>query len=278
MNSPLPVTKRHVSVSLRLQLAARGVWGRKIGSAFLHLWLGLPFVALFAPAALPQEGSAAAATTAEIVRRLVTENERRSDELGGYTSRRHYHVAYHGFPHAAEADMIVDAVCHGAHSKQFDVVSESGSRLLVNHVLKRLLRTEEEDAHHRADSALTPANYNFSLLRTETDRGRRLYVLTVEPKVARPLLYRGTIWVDAQDYAVVQLDAQPAKHLSFWIEHTLINREYEKAGDFWLPRSDRSETKVRLGGTAVLTIEYDDYRFATAATRELSPEQAPAFR
>jgi hypothetical protein len=236
------------------------------------LCFGLSAVALQPPAAVPQEAATTIQpATSEIVQRLVAGNEQRSRELGAYTSRRHYHVAYRGFPHAAEADMIVDVNCNGPNSKQFAVVSESGSHLLLDHVLKKLLSTEQDASHHRSDSALTPANYAFTLVKTEMDNGRLLYVLAVEPKEPRALLYRGTIWVDAQDYAVVKLDAEPARNPSFWIRNTQINREYEKTGEFWLPRSDRSETKVRLGGMAVLTIDYGDYRFANAAATLLPP-------
>ena len=244
-----------------------------------RICLGLSLVILHAPAALPQDDAAAAqAVTSEIVQRLVAENEQRSRDLRAYTARRHYHVAYTGFPHPAEADMVVDAVCSGPNSKQFDVVSESGSRLLLDHVLKKLLKTEQDDAQHRADSALTPANYTFSLVGTEQEGGRLLYVLSVAPIVPRSLLYRGKIWVDARDYAVVKVEAHPARNPSFWIRDTEINREYAKAGDFWLPRDDRSETKVRLGGRAVLTIEYDDYRVAAAAPLAPSPDQTSALR
>jgi hypothetical protein len=94
--------------------------------------------------------------------------------------------------------------------------------------------------------------------------GKHAYVLKVEPKERRVLLYRGTIWVDAQDLAVVQIEAQPARNPSFWIRDTRIHHVYQKAGAFWLPAYDRSETKVRLGGTALLTINYGDYQFAHA--------------
>jgi len=279
MNSPLPVIEPSPSMILPSHRSARGEVVRTKWPFFFRLCLGLSLVVLRGPAALPQEGAAAAQpATSEIVQRLVAENEQRSRQVGAYTSRRHYHVAYHGFPHAAEADMIVDAICNGSGSKQFEVVSESGSHLLLDHVLKRLLKTEQDDANHRADSALNTANYTFSLVRTEVDEGRPVYVLTVEPRKPRALLYRGTIWVDAQDYAVVKLDAQPSRNPSFWIRNTQIDRDYEKAGDFWLPRSDRSETKVRLGGTAVLTIDYDNYRFANAAAIRLLPADAPALR
>jgi hypothetical protein len=219
--------------------------------------------AQFFSAAAQQSSGEARPAIGEIVQRLVARNEQRAQELGPYTSRRHYHVEYHGFPHAAVADMVVDASYDGPSSRHFTVVSESGSHLLLEHVLGKLLRTEQDSAHDRADNALTPANYNFTLVRTETVGGRLAYVLGVEPKKPRGLLYRGTIWVDAQDYAVVKIDAHPAKNPSFWISDTEIHHVYEKDGEFWLPKSNRSETKVRLGGTAILTIDYGDYRFAT---------------
>lgn len=234
---------------------------------FFRLCLGLSLAVYPAFAALAQNGGTTAPPpTAIIVQRLVTRNGQRAQELGSYTSRRHYHVQYRGFPHGAEADMVVDAICNGPGSKQFDVVSESGSHLLLDHVVKKLLRTEQEASRDPAENALTPANYDFSLVRTEMNDGRLTYVLRVEPKQRRKLLYRGTIWVDAEDYAVVKIEAEPAKNPSFWIRHTEIHHVYEKTGNFWLPESDRSETKVRLGGTAVLTIDYGTYRLENAAT------------
>jgi hypothetical protein len=240
--------------------------GEMVGTARAGLfWLGLVLALAgiqFFPAAAQPSGVEAGPSLDEIVQRLVAWNEQRARELGPYTSRRHYHVEYHGFPHAAVADMVVDASYDGPSSRHFTVVSQSGSHLLLEHVLGKLLRTEQESTHDRADNALSPANYNFTLGRTETVGGRLAYVLGVEPKKPRGLLYRGTIWVDAQDYAVVKIDAHPAKNPSFWISDTEIHHVYEKDGDFWLPKSNRSETKVRLGGTAILTIEYGDYRFA----------------
>jgi hypothetical protein len=233
---------------------------------FIPLCLGACLAAALPRAGVAQQaGSEAPVTTAEIVRQLVSRNEQRAQQLGSYTSRRHYHLSYHGFPHAAEADMVVDVTFDPPSSKHFAVVSESGPHLLVDHVLRKLLSTEQDSSRDRSDSALTPANYTFALVRTETDEGRPTYVLRVEPKAPRALLYRGTIWVDAQDYAVVKVEAQPAKNPSFWIRNTEIHHLYSKTGDFWLAQSNRTETKVRLGGVAVLTIEYGDYRFSQAA-------------
>jgi hypothetical protein len=220
------------------------------------------------------ENSPASPTAADIVQQLVEHNAERAQHLGRYTAQRHYHVEYRGFPHTAEADMVVDATCDGPTSRNFHVVSESGSHLLVSHVLKKLLVTEQEAAQNQRENALTPANYNFTLLGSVIDGGRRLYILDVEPKTARTLLYRGKIWVDGQDFAVVRIEAQPAKNPSFWITETQIHHTYAKTGDFWLPVQNKSVSKVRLGGTAVLTIDYGSYQFDSAAEPSGQPATA----
>ena len=45
---------------------------------------------------------------------------------------------------------------------------------------------------------------------------------------------------------------------------TDFKRRHQKIGDFWLPESNESETKVRVFGTAVLSIEYRDYQITQA--------------
>jgi hypothetical protein len=40
----------------------------------------------------------------------------------------------------------------------------------------------------------------------------------------------------------------------------VIWQTFAKTGDFWLPDRNRSETKVRIGGTAVFMIDYGTYR------------------
>jgi hypothetical protein len=81
----------------------------------------------------------------------------------------------------------------------------------------------------------------------------------VEPRVDSKFLYRGSVLVDAEDYAVVQIEAEPAQNPSFWISKTHIHHTYAKAGDFWLPEHNRSESTMRFGGSAVLTIDYGQY-------------------
>ncbi|MFZ2023839.1 MAG: hypothetical protein WBA18_00505 [Terracidiphilus sp.] len=210
------------------------------------------------PAATDQN----AATTA-IVQRLVENNKVRADRLPECTSKRHYHVEFHGFGRNMAADMDVDVTDHGSASRTFHVTSESGSHVLLDHVLKRLLENEQDAARNREATGLTPLNYRFDLVGNTNENGRPLFILQVEPKVSRGLLYRGKIWVDATDYAVVRIEAQPAENPSFWIRSTKIHHVYSKVGDFWLPQRNVSESKIRFGGAATLTIDYGGYVFAS---------------
>jgi hypothetical protein len=69
------------------------------------------------------------------------------------------------------------------------------------------------------------------------------------------------VWIDAQDFAVTRVQAHPAESPSFWIKTTEIQHSYQKVGEFWLPRVNLSESKVRFGGKADLTIDYGTYEF-----------------
>ena len=170
-----------------------------------------------------------------------------------------------------EADMDVDVLDHGSASRSFHITAQSGSHVLLDHVLKKLLENEQEAAQHRDATGLTPQNYKFTLIGNTNEDGRQLFILQVEPKTNQKLLYRGRIWVDAADYAVVRIEAKPAENPSFWIRSTEIHHVYSKVGDFWLPQRNVSESKTRLGGRATLTIDYGDYKFERSEVTSAQP-------
>jgi hypothetical protein len=70
--------------------------------------------------------------------------------------------------------------------------------------------------------------------------------------------------VNAKDFAVCRIEAEPAQNPSFWIRQTEIHHAYLKIGDFWFPAENRSVSTLRLGGRATLTIEYGDYKILEA--------------
>jgi hypothetical protein len=216
-------------------------------------------------------------TTAEIVQKLVDRNAKRAKALEGYRGRRAYGLDYVGFPANLHATMIVDVKYTAPATKEFTVVSQSGSRWVIDHVFKRLLETEREalEGENWKRTSLDSKNYDFTLVADPRADEHCPYTLEVEPKVTTKFLYRGRIWVDAKDFAVCRIEAEPAKNPSFWIKRTDISHVYFKMGNFWLPKENKSVSVIRLGGRATLTIEYQNYEILTASPiKETSGDRA----
>ena len=235
-----------------------------------HRWLCIGILSLSAIAASAAEpGTAPAPCSAElslsgdeVAARLMNRNAERAQKLRQVDSTREYKLDYTGFP-ALSARMEAKASYNAPGTKEFTVISESGSSLLRKHVLHRLLESEQEaasDAANRAAVMLSTANYRFSLLGCESGDSRPLYVMRVEPLRETKFLYRGTIWIDAQDFAVTRIEAEPAKNPSFWTVRSQIHHQYQKIGEFYLPALNQTVTDVRFGGKAVLTIQYLNYK------------------
>ena len=199
-------------------------------------------------------------TSTQIVDEMQRRNQARANGLKAAKATRHYEVEYRGFPKTIVARMEVEYSYTASTGKSFRILSQSGSKMLCDKVLKRAVESEKEASQDRNATALTAANYRFQLLGSEDLNGRPAYILNVEPLTASKFLMRGKVWVDAADFAVVKIEAEPAKTPSFWIARTRIQQICAPAGGFWLPERNRSETKVRVGGTAVFTIDYGTYQ------------------
>ncbi|MEO8724615.1 MAG: outer membrane lipoprotein-sorting protein [Acidobacteriaceae bacterium] len=202
----------------------------------------------------------ASISTGQVVERLQQENRRRAEDLKHYSGTRTYHLEYHGLG-SLSADMVVEAQFDAPATKRFRVISQHGSKLVINEVFKRLLAAEQEAAgpDMQRKTALSPENYQFQLIGQEAVGDRHCYVLEVVPRTGNKFLYRGKVWIDAQDFAVVQIEAEPARNPSFWIRRTTIKHEYTKVGEFWLPAENLSVSNIRVGGIATLTIDYGQY-------------------
>ena len=243
----------------------------------LHLLAGLGVLLLVAPAMLWQSAGAqqtaaaslpahAPLTAEQVIHNLAQMNLRRDQALHAYHATRTYQVEYHGFLGARSAEMVVGATYLSPGRKEFVIQSETGSKLIIDKVLKKLLAAEKEESRPKVERqfALTGANYRFTLIGQENRSSGEAYVLEVEPRRKDRFLYRGRIWVDAGDFAVVRLKAEPAKNPSFWTRKADIDEVYAKVSDFWLPARNHSVTAIRLGGRAELTIEYTNYKITDA--------------
>ena len=173
-----------------------------------------------------------------------------------------YQLEYRGFPGGRSAEMVVDVTYEWPGSKEFTIRSATGSKLIIDKVFKKLLQAEKEAQATEAQrhTSLNGDNYNFTLVGYESTPSGLMYVLSVEPKTKDQFLYQGRIWVDAGDFAVARLEAEPAKNPSFWTKNNEIEQVYMKVNEFWLPARNHSISQIRLGGTAELTIRYSNYQ------------------
>jgi hypothetical protein len=211
---------------------------------------------------LPPSITTAPLSVDQVINNLVRNDKERAQALRHYESTRVYRLSYRGFPGDRDAEMTVAATYDSPSTKSFRVISQTGSKLIVDRVFKRLLESEKEAAEPdmHARTLLNRANYDIALVGYESSDKGSQYVLAVYPKTRSKYLYRGKVWVDGTDFAVTRIDAEPAQNPSFWTKKSEIHHEYMKVQDFWLPRRNESISYIRLGGRATLTIEYDNYR------------------
>lgn len=204
-----------------------------------------------------------------VVDKLMETGRRRSSQLRGFRSTRFYRLEYHGLFGNREATMKVVATFTAPEKWDFSIVSETGSKLLLNRVLLKLLDSEREAYRNGAQIEISPANYQFESVGVEnTAHDDPCYVLNVQPRQATKFLYRGKIWVDAKDFALAHMEGEPARSPSFWVKDTRIDSTWEKVGDFWFIAHNRSLSRIRMGGTASLTIDYTDYQVTGAGTSQ----------
>jgi len=219
-----------------------------------------------------------ALTSEQVVNKLVQKNLERAQALSAYEGTRIYRLEYRGFPSSRSAEMIVDVKYRSPGTKEFEIRSEKGSHLVIDRVFQKLLQSEKEalSEENQARVALNNDNYRFALVGYASMPTGPCYILVVEPLTKSKLLYRGRIWVDAEDFAVVRIEAEPAKNPSFWTKETKIEQVYGKVGEFWLPLANRSSSAIRLGGHAYFTIDYQNYQIS--ATPRSKPPNVAEYR
>jgi outer membrane lipoprotein-sorting protein len=202
----------------------------------------------------------------EILARMAEHDAQRAAALQGYTATRRYLLQNEN--HHKRAEMFVTVRCHEDGSKEFETLAESGWGGARKYVFPKLLKSETAASMpgEREKSRIAPDNYSFQFLRTDRVNDRPAYVLAITPKAANQYLIRGTIWVDASDYAIARIEGAPAKNPSFWTKSVHFTHTYEKKESFWLPVCDRSVTEARIFGATELTIDYFDYSLNHLAT------------
>ena len=210
--------------------------------------------------AMMQPGSPPSLTAPEILERMMQADKDRLTALAGYSGERHYR--FENKKYNKQAEMTVRMSCGGDGVKKFEVVSETGSGFVRNHILRKMVEAEEEASQkgERKESKITPENYEFRLIGTEPLDGRDSYLLEITPKKPTKFSIRGRIWVDAEEFAIARIEGQPGKNPSMWIRSVHIEQQYGRTGQFWLPSLNHSVAQARIFGATDVVIEYSDYK------------------
>lgn len=216
-------------------------------------------------------------TADQIVAEVIRHNELRNAELRTYSAVRIYVVKDTSGSIKASKTVRMEYVA--PDTKKFESITADGSVVVRDLVFDRLIETEAATAgaHERRDLSITPANYTFQLQGQEDIGAHHCYVVEALPKREDKYLFRGQIWIDNTDFALVKIAGHPAKRLSFWVTRADFVRLFEKVGDFWLPSRDETSVDVRLYGTKILSIEHriDSVNGVTNTSTNYPPPSAP---
>jgi hypothetical protein len=214
-----------------------------------------------------------APTADEVVAAMLIRDGAREATSGGYTGRREYVLANLRFNKRAE--MLVGITCDRKGEKRFQVISEDGWNSANKHVLRPMVETESDSSRPqiRAKNRINSENYSFRMIETIPIEGRMAYLIEAIPKRADKSLFRGRIWVDTEDYALVRVEGEPAKNPSFWTKSVHFVQQYQKSGQLWFPHLTTSVTDARIFGRTDVSIQYFDYK-AVSEVPYLPPDES----
>ena len=203
----------------------------------------------------------------QILRQMDEHDQAMSQSLSGYTCLRRYALENRRFHKKAELRVRMTYSSPG--HKKFEVLSEQGPAVIRQKVLRPILDAEEEAGRDdvRPQTRIVPANYDFKLTGREVLEGRNTYRLDVVPKTRNKFLIRGRVWVDAENFGIVRVEASPAQNPSIFIHNTHVVQQSTRFGEYWLPQVNHSNTDSFLFGHTDVTIESWDYRISPAAEK-----------
>ncbi len=218
------------------------------------------FASQTAEEAAPSGYTAPAGLTGDdIVAKMLERNRLRNEQLQRYSAVRTYVIRNLEGKLAAQAVVRVDY--EAPDKKTFNKTSEKGSGIVRRLVFDRLIQSESETStgreHH--NSAITAANYTFTLAGEEEVGPYHCFVLEATPKRKDKYLFEGKIWIDADDFAIVKIAGHPAKKPSFWINRADFVRQYQRIDGFWLPCRDETTVEVKMYGRRVFTVDHQQY-------------------
>ncbi|MFZ1086488.1 MAG: hypothetical protein WAN35_16110 [Terracidiphilus sp.] len=236
--------------------------GRRLGSAVVVFFLTLLRVGL-ATAQEPIAAKAQQPDQAAVIRSIDAAVHARAEGVEGYLVMEHYAVFRGGDEEHPAAEMMVKTIYRRSTGKTYIIQSESGSEVLRKMVLHQILDNEKQInlPANREASWITSANYAMTLRPGGAQRldGRDCYVLDIVPKRKAPNMIDGTLWVDAKDSSIMQIQGITSKSASVFSGPTQLMRQYANVSGFAMATHARAVADSALFGRTVIKIDYLDY-------------------
>jgi hypothetical protein len=200
---------------------------------------------------------------ASVVRMIDAEVQHRFQTVLGFTDIEHYRVFRGGDETHAVAEMTAKDTYRKGAGKTYTVLSRSGSEIVQRFGLKPLLENEERINNPAtvAQTWFTSANYAMKLKPGGIERlnGRDCYELSIAPKQKAANMIDGTLWVDAHDGSIAQVEGVASKSLSAFAGTTHMMRQYTQIDGVPMATHARAESASVLFGRTVVLIDYSDY-------------------
>ena len=203
------------------------------------------------------------ADEASTIQKVDAAVKARIDHLAGYTVTEHYAVYRSRDENHPVAEMIVNTTYKQESGKSYVIVSQTGSAVMRNFVLSAILDNEKHlnQPGVREGAWITSANYEMKLKPGGPQRldGRECLVLALTPKRKASWLIAGSLWVDARDGSIVQIQGTASKASSMVTGPTQIVRQYGNVGGYPEATHLRAQSSSFLFGETVVTVDYRDY-------------------
>ena len=210
-------------------------------------------------------GGVSPLTQEEVIRGIDAAVDHRSKNVVYYTVQEIYSIYRNGEANPS-VQVTVKTVYDRSIGKDYTTVSQTGSALLRNAVIDRVLANEKEmaKASNRESVAITSANYEMTLLPGIVNRNGRPCV-QVELKARRriPYLFNGKAWFDAADFTLVHIEGTPAASPSFFAGATNGVRDYSKVDGFSMAQHAEMHSHSFLFGETLMKIDYSNYQIQT---------------
>lgn len=201
---------------------------------------------------------------AAVIQQVDAAVKARVDNVMGYTVTEHYAVFRNQDENRPVAEMTVKTTYRKDTGKSYDILSQSGSEIVRSMVLGTLLDNEKAInlPGNREHAWVTSANYEMTLKPGGPQRidGRDCLALAISPRQKAPHLIEGTLWVDAKDGSIVQIQGTPSKNPSFFSGATQMMRQYSNVSGFAQAIHARAVSNSALLGQTIIKIDYLDYQ------------------